>query len=158
MYRFITILVFILFGFYAAHAAPAFENNQASFKDWLGGSEKSSFNFLDPSRLSVNHSISLGFSGGGGSSLMQSLYTTRLGYKLSDPLTLTFLFGIQNSRFSSKTFNPGINNSFLGGVALDYKPSRNIFIHIEMLQAPGLNWLNRQTLPYQSAPITPVTE
>jgi hypothetical protein len=67
---------------------------------------------------------------------MQSLYATRFGYQLSNPVTLTFMLGVQNSRYSGYNYLPGNVNSFFGGVALDYTPTDNMWFHLELQHNP----------------------
>ena len=143
MVKYVSLIV-LLIVFGAVEAAPTMQKNQLGFKDWLGNRPKSTFNLLDPSRLTIQHNLSFGISSGSGGSLMQNLYTTKLGYKLSDPVTLTFLLGFQNTQFSGNQALPGNLNSFLGGFALDYRPRRDIHLHFEMLHSPRYLYLINQ--------------
>ncbi len=77
---------------------------------------------------------------------MQSMYATRIGYQLSDPLKLTFLLGVQNSRFNSPQLQPMDFNSLLGGARLDYNPTDNFHLRVEFQNSPygSVNpWSNR---------------
>lgn len=81
-------------------AALVFGQNEQSYKstnDSVGGG------FLDPSRFSIHHSLSFGMGAAGGSSLQsQSLYSTMLTYRFSQPVTLNLNFGFPLfSTFSS---------------------------------------------------------
>jgi len=71
---------------------------------------------LDPSRLTINHSISFGASAGGGYSGLksQSIYTTMLTYKFSQPVTLNLNFGlpIYSSYYSGHNLKPEHNLSY----------------------------------------------
>ncbi|MDP8238728.1 MAG: hypothetical protein P9X24_06540 [Candidatus Hatepunaea meridiana] len=138
MFKRLCLLIVLLICITTAGAAPTFKSDQSGFKDWLGGSGKPSFGLLDPSRLTVQHNLSFGVTSGNGSSLMQSLYMTKLGYKLSDPLTLTLLLGVQNNRYSGNLAIPNDFSSPVGGFAIDYRPRKNIYFRLEMVQAPGL--------------------
>jgi len=129
-----------------ANAEPTVERNQLGFRDWLGGRSGSAFNLLDRSRLTVQHNISFGISSGSGGSIARSLYATTIGYKLSDPVSLTFLLGFQNSRYSGNMGIPADYNSFIGGFAFDYRPRKDIYLHFELLQSPRLLYMNS---PYQ---------
>ncbi len=149
MVKYISLIVFLI-SFSAVEAAPTMQKKQLGFKDWLGSRPKSTFNLLDPSRLTIQHNLSFGISSGSGGSIMQNLYATKLGYKLSDPVTLTFLLGFQNSQFSGNRALPGDFNSFFGGFALDYRPRRDIHLHFEMLQSPGYLYLTNPYFDYVS--------
>ena len=124
----------------ALTATPRMNDGKLGFRDWLiGGSSPASIGgLIDPSRLTVQHNVSFGLASGGGSSMMQSLYTTRFGYRVSDPLTLTLMLGVMNNQFKGCANVPASYSNFLGGVALDYRPRHDISIHFEVLRAPGL--------------------
>ncbi len=122
------------------HSQPVREDNGASFRDWLGGTDQPSFQLLDPSKFSLQHSVSFGASLGGGTSLMQSIYTARIGYQISNPLSLTFLLGMQNNRFGGNGISNMSMTAPFGGVMLDYRPSKNVYFHMSILQAPRQTW------------------
>ena len=131
--------VFLLFilalGFAdTSSAMPQADYSKPSVRDWISGrtfGSSSGFALLDPSKLTVNHSLSMGSSLSGGQSMFQSLYMSNFSYKLSDPLTLGFVLGMQNLKFNNV---PGLNtyNSFVGGVSLDYRPSNNFRFYAAM--------------------------
>ena len=104
---------------------PAYSGSRPTVSDWIGQKDYSqpSLGLIDPSRLDVSHTVSVGGAFGGGQSLMQSLYAANFAYRLSDPLTLNFTVGMQNLKYNS----PGMGDytSPLGGVSLDYRPSKN---------------------------------
>ncbi len=137
MLRYICLIGVLVFTFQTTNGAPTKASNQLGFKDWLGQGGKSTIGLIDPAKLTVRHSMSFGVVSGDGQSVMQSLYMASFGYKLSDPLTLTLLMGIQDSRFSGQPGYPQSYSALLGGVALDWRPSDNFHLHMEMLQIPG---------------------
>ena len=147
MQKIFCILCLVLIVGSSLIAAPTLKKDQFGFKDWYGGSGRSSFGLLDPSRLTVNHNVSFGFASGGGQSVMQSLYATRFAYKLSDPLTLSVLLGVQNNQFAGNIPSQGSSNSILGGFAIDYRPRKDIYIRLEMLKSPGI--INYNTPLYE---------
>jgi len=113
---------------------------QLGFKDWLKGRSSPTRTLgLDPLRLSVNHTISMGYSSFSGGSLMQSLYATNIAYKLSNPLTLSIMLGAQNNllNFSGEPLN---YNLLIGGFALDYRPSKDILFRMEFSRNPNRIW------------------
>ncbi|MDP8228751.1 MAG: hypothetical protein P9M15_04795, partial [Candidatus Electryoneaceae bacterium] len=99
MKKSLILIVLMIFSVGLVDAAPTRQDNDQGFRDWLGGGQKQlSFQLFDPSRLTIDHSVSFGASFGNDASLMQSIYMTRIGYQLSDPLTMTLLLGLQNNR------------------------------------------------------------
>ena len=150
MYRYIFVLLLIVFAF-DLDAAPTVKSDKLGFRDWLGGNRGTHFSLFNPSRLTVQHNVSFGISSSSSGSLAQSLYMTKLGYKLSDPVTLTFLLGVQNNQYSGRLALPSSFNSYIGGVALDYRPHRDVFIRFEMLHSPRYLYLSDQSFyPYKS--------
>ena len=104
---------------------------------------------LDPSRLTIDHSASFGVSAFGKQSLLQGLYQSRFRYRLSDPVMLSFLLGVQNLKGNNI---PGFNtaNSLYGGFALDYRPSRNYLFRIEVQHLPIGYWSSAAYDPYDN--------
>jgi hypothetical protein len=137
MFRSLLVLVMTIVLVGAVVAAPTYQDSRPGLNDYLSGKSRSMLGLLDPSRMTIQHDIQMGVSFGGGSSLMQSLYASRIGYRLSDPLTLTFTIGMANTRFG---YGPTYynTNSLLGGAALDYRPTKDIFFHLEFMHGPGL--------------------
>ena len=97
-----------------------------------------SFGFLDPSRMNFGTSYSMSYATAGGQGLMQGLFMETIGYRLSNPVSLTFNVGFQHTPYSS--FGPdGITKSarFVGGAALDWRPTQNMFLHFEVASFPS---------------------
>jgi hypothetical protein len=97
-----------------------------------------SFGFLDPSRMNFQTSYSMSYATGGGQGLMQGLFMETVGYRLSNPVSLTFNLGFQHTPYSS--FGPdGLTKSarFVGGAALDWRPTQNMFLHLEVASYPS---------------------
>jgi hypothetical protein len=79
----------------------AFSQTVEAYED---KTEESKTGLLDPSRFSVNHSVSFGMASSSQYSGLksQSLYTTMMTYKFSKPVTLDLNFGLPiHSTFSS---------------------------------------------------------
>ena len=152
MRKYFLLLTFLV-GTLTAGAAPTVKTTQLGFRDWFNRGRSASFNLLDPSRLTIQHSFSFGYATGGSGSLAQSLYMTKLGYKLSDPVTLTFLLGVQNNQYSGKQALPGNFNSLLGGVALDYCPSNNLHLRMEVFQSPRYLYLTDPGFNHYYSPL-----
>lgn len=119
-----------------ASGAPYRDKPKLGFRNYLGGQGTPSIGLIDPSKLSVSHAVSFGATVGNGASLMQSLYTARFGYKLSNPVTLSFLLGVQNSRFGGSGDNLNLTSP-IGGVQLEYRPSKNFLFRIDVQQSTG---------------------
>lgn|GEM_PF-1954075 len=136
----IFIAIVLLVSVVVSTAAPTMIDKRPSVKDWIGGMGRSSAGLIDPSRLTVNHGVSFGASFGGGSSLMSGLYQTHLKYQLSNPLTLSLSLGLQNLKYGD---NPVAQNSIIAGFGIDYKPTKNFHLRLQMQQIPFGSYLNR---------------
>ena len=87
---------------------------------------------LDPSRLDMSHSLSMGYSSSsrvqrGGNFL--GYYENRMSYQLADPLNLTFYLGYQFQPQAQQTDGQYRQEQILPGFALTYKPSDNFLMH-----------------------------
>ncbi|MBT3233019.1 MAG: hypothetical protein HN356_09400 [Calditrichaeota bacterium] len=158
-FKILITLTLVLACIVSAYAKPTYEDNRPSVKDWIGGKlpNSASLGLIDPSKLTVNHAASFGFSGSGDQSLMQSLYATRLTYKFSNPLTVNLILGVQNSKFNNV---PGINseNALLGGISLDYRPSKKLHIRLEFQQSPLSTFSTGGMSGYNSQSLFPVNQ
>lgn len=102
---------------------------------------------FDPSRLKINHAISFGmFSSSQTSGLKsQSLYTTMMTYKFSQPVTLNVNFGFPiHSTFSSEmNFNPDNIESleYFKNMPIDasllWQPSEKFAMQIRVVRNPA---------------------
>jgi hypothetical protein len=93
---------------------------------------------LDPSRMNFHTSYSMSYASSGGQGLMQGLFMETIGYRLANPLALTFNLGFQHTPYS--TIGPsGLTQgaSFVGGFALDWRPANNMFLHFEVANYPS---------------------
>jgi ABC-type antimicrobial peptide transport system permease subunit len=126
----------------------ALGQNEQSYKS-TGDSLKGGL--LDPSRFSINHSMSMGMSSASGSSLQsQGLYSTLLTYKFSQPVTINLNFGFPI--FS--TFAPGQNlsaqnlrsaeyfNNMPIEASLAWRPTDNMSFQLSFMRAPGNYYSN----------------
>ena len=107
--------------------------------------------FLDPSRMNFQTSYSMSYATSGGQSLMQGLFMETIGYRLANPLSLTLNLGFQHTPYSS--FGPdGVsrNTRFVGGAALDWHPTQNMFLHFEVANFPsyGVSQYNPYWRPF----------
>jgi len=93
---------------------------------------------LDPGRLSMSQSYSIGFFSNGKSGVLRGLYTNYITYKFSSPLTLKIKLGYLHDPsmlFRSSSAPGGI---FLPEVRLIYNPSRNFRIDFIYSVVPAL--------------------
>lgn len=93
---------------------------------------------FDPSRMSFSHSYSMSYISSGGQALAQGLFMETIRYRLANPITLTFNLGYLHQPYS--TFDSGVGPSqtgeFLGGASLTWRPTDNMFFHIEVANYP----------------------
>jgi hypothetical protein len=114
--------------------------------------------FLDPSRFSIHHSMSMGMASFSGSSLQsQGLYSTMLTYKFSQPVTLNFNFGFplfstfspaQNLTASNLASAEYFRNMPLD-VSLAWQPTRNMSFLLSVTRMPE-NYYSGYYSPYYS--------
>jgi len=130
-----------------AMSAPTKKDYSPKLNDYIGGRSISSFGLLDPSRMTVNHSVQMGYSSFGGGSLMQSLYATSIGYRISDPLKMTVTLGLSGNRLNIGG-TPTTFNSLIGGARLDYRPTKDFHLMLEFSRTPGLYQSNWRNDPY----------
>lgn len=81
---------------------------------------------LDPARMHMSHSVSMGYASVGGRGVSQGLYMNRIDYRISDPLSLTTQLGYRFQPSGPAEWNPANNGTdFVGGADLNWRPSRN---------------------------------
>lgn len=114
---------------------------------YSSGTAKSGNFLFDPSRLTVNNSVSFGaMTGGGAGSLQsQSLYTTMMRYQFTKPVTLNLNFSLPiHSTFSPmQNLNQGNLQSldYFKSVpfemSLSWKPTENTSLHFSIVKPAG---------------------
>ena len=108
--------------------------------------------FLDPSRMTFSHSYSMSYFSSGSDGIAQGLFMETIGYRLSNPLTLTLNLGYLHQPYSSLDQGGAYQtDSFVGGAALTWRPKNNMFLHIEFRnypQQPGYGY-------YPNGPLWP---
>ena len=92
----------------------------------------SASSFLDMSKISLSHSVSMGYYSSGSNSVMVNEYIAGLKYRISDPLTLKLDLGMSYSPYSSFQV-PGEKSTdfYLKSASLDYKPSESFRMRID---------------------------
>ena len=116
-------------------AEPLKTDSQQSVSEWLTKPASTSLGLIDPSRLSVNHTVSFGTSFSGDRSLTSSLYASNFVYRLSNPVTLNFTLGIQNNRVGGLP-NELNGSSLFGGFKLEYHKD-DFLLRLEMYRVPA---------------------
>ncbi|HDH58279.1 MAG TPA: hypothetical protein ENF16_06685 [Bacteroidetes bacterium] len=118
-----------------------------------------SFGLLDPSRMTFSTSYSMSYFSSGGEGVMRNLFMETIGYRLSDPVSLTFNLGYLHQPYSS--YGPdGVfqEGSFVGGAALTWRPAKNMFLRLEVANygAPyGYNYYPYGMMGPPYSPIIP---
>jgi hypothetical protein len=94
--------------------------------------------FLDPSRFTMGHSLSMSYTAFGGGGAMINTYVNTLNYRFSEELFLTTRLGIMNSPYNSLPGNSYLDDvQFFGGAELKWLPSKNSAIFIRFERAPA---------------------
>ena len=117
-----------------------------------------SFGFLDPSRMTFQHSYSMSYLTSGGQGVMRGLFMESIGYRLSNPLSLTLNLGFMHQPYSS--YGPdGITQgaNFVGGAALNWQPSKNMFLRFEVGRYPAGSQMGYYPL-WSPMPYGPITQ
>jgi hypothetical protein len=114
---------------------------------------------LDPSRLSIHHSLSFGMGAAPGMSMQsQGLYSTLLTYQFSQPVTLHLNFGFP----LYSTFSPygNLNQKNVASMeyfknmpldlSLSWKPSSNLFLQLNIVRNPQYDCFSGMSYPFYS--------
>jgi hypothetical protein len=117
--------------------AQVVDSNSGKFSEYLRSGNDYRLGILDPSRLSFSHYISSSYISSGGEGVMRNLFMETIGYRLSNPLTLTFNVGYMHEPYSTMTSEgPLQSGKFLGSAALTWRPAENMFLHFEIANYP----------------------
>jgi hypothetical protein len=122
--------------------------------------EEAKGGLLDPSRFSVQHSLSFGMGGASGMSMQsQGLYSTLLTYKFSQPVTLHLNFGFP----LYSTFSPAgnLNRDNLTSLeyfrnmpleaSLSWQPSSNLYLQLNIVRNPQYDYYSGMAYPFYSS-------
>lgn len=109
---------------------------------YTSSSEQTGNSLFDPSRISIQHSLSFGMASASGVSDLksQSLYTTMLQYKFTAPVTinLNFSLPIHSTFSSSQNLTPNNLSSmeYFKNVpfnfSINWQPTQNMLFHINI--------------------------
>jgi hypothetical protein len=102
------------------------------------------FGWFNPANLSFRNSYSLSYTSVGGKGFSLGSLTSRIGYQISDPLSVQFDVSLMHSPYSDfgQQFSKNISGIYLSRAALNYRPSKNTLIQVEYSQLPSFYWLN----------------
>ena len=104
---------------------------------------------IDFSRFDLDHSLSYSFSSASGyRSQSAGLWTSRLGYRISDPLRISVGVGATMSPGGESLFNE--KSFFLQNFSLDYRPSSKFRLNISYVNMPSeaAQALGYRAMPY----------
>jgi hypothetical protein len=95
-------------------------------------------NFIDFSKLKMQHSFSMSYSAIGNQGFALGVFTNTLRYDFADNLNFQAAVSFVNSPYSTfgKEFSKGINGIYLQKAELNYKPSENTSISLSFSQLP----------------------
>ena len=93
---------------------------------------------IDPNNFSMHHSYEMSFFSFGGRSLTQAIYLNTINYKIADPLSLTFQWGVHHQPFGGfLKDNLASQGAFISGAELKYKPNDKMMIKIQYHSYPN---------------------
>ena len=128
----------------------------AQTKDAFNTSDEQKGGLLDPTRLSIHHSLSFGMGTSPGSSMQsQGIYSTMLSYQFSRPLTLNLNFGFplystfspyQNFNQQNLTSAEYFKNMPID-VSLSWKPTANLFFQLNVVRNPQYDYFSGMAYP-----------
>lgn len=109
------------------------------------------FDFSDPSKFQMNHTLSMSFGMAGNSQLLQNSYLNTMLFSLSDKITLRTDLGILSTPYHTFGKDSYLNNpQFFGGAELNYKISENSTIQLRFDSLPYSAYYNNYYTGYNS--------
>jgi hypothetical protein len=112
------------------------------------------FGIFNPANFSMRQSLSLSYMTVGNQGLALGMYTNRLSYKISNPLTISADVSILNSPYSSlgSKFSQSLNGIYLTHADLNYHPTNNFQIDLQFYQNPLARYYSPYYNPYYYNP------
>jgi hypothetical protein len=105
--------------------------------------------FLDMSKLSIDHTLQMSYSGSNSYSLIENEYIAGLNYKFSNPLTLRVELGASYVPYSSFNMDDSMRSDiYLRSATLSYQPYDDMSISLNYRNFKGFNNYSR-TLPFE---------
>ena len=131
----VTAAVLILFISGSVMAQPYAHNDDP---DYFTGLESPSLSLLDPSRISTSHSYTFSYYSGNGRSGSIGMLMNSIEYRVSDPLRVTVDLGIlHNPSAIVGHSQAGISPVIVPGIRLQYRPSNNIYLQMNIESYPA---------------------
>jgi hypothetical protein len=84
---------------------------------------------LDPSRMRMSHSVSMGVVSGGGGSVSSGTYLNQLDYRLSGTMDLRLNLGLRSVMHNSY-WQDGTGRQLIGGAEFLWRPTDSFRLHI----------------------------
>ena len=102
------------------------------------------FGWFDPSRLTIHNSYSLSYTTSGGKGYSLGALTSNIGYEFSNALSAQFDVSLLHSPFNNLggNFANDISGIYLSRAAINYRPSKDLFLQIQYQQLPAMYWMN----------------
>ncbi len=96
------------------------------------------FSFIDPSKISMNHSFEMSYSAIGKDGLALGVYTNHLAYEFSKQLDIQIDASIVNSPYNTlgDRFTNSINGVYIDRARINYRPSENFNISLQFSNSP----------------------
>lgn len=129
--------------------SPTLSGSSAGLPSLGMGSEQPVL--VDPQHMEVRQSVTFSAASGGGSSISQSFYQSRIDYRLSDPLILHLDLGILTPISYSGPATQGIQRGayLLPSVGLEYRPSESVRMYFQYSSVPSAPVGSAGGLPWQ---------
>jgi hypothetical protein len=96
------------------------------------------FGFINPNNFHMNHSFNLSYSAMGDHGLSLGVYTNSMMYKFNDQLNVQLDASLVHSPYSTfgENFQNNINGLYISKAALNFMPTKDLFISIQYRQLP----------------------
>lgn len=101
--------------------------------------------FLDPSRLTIQNSMYVGYASNGSQRHAGGALTTTLGYALHPRFTMRATL---SKEFTFMGRGPSDEGIALSGVELEWKPSPSLFVHVAF-SSPAASWRDPRLMTWR---------
>ncbi len=99
------------------------------------------FGFIDASKFSMNHSVSMSYSAFGRQGIALGVYTNQMAYKFSNKLNVELETSLVTSPYNTfgEAFTKSINGIYLNKAQINYKPTKNMSFSLRFSRLPYYN-------------------
>lgn len=106
------------------------------------------FNFIDPSKFSMNHSFGMSYSSFGNNGMALGVYTNKIAYEFNEQLNVEVNTSFVNSPYNTlgESFTNSINGVYIDRARINYNPSDKFNISLQFSNSP-YGYYNRN--PYR---------